>query len=170
MARGPKITAAWLALSMWVGCAHLRPEEVRAAGEARDWGKLLDYLRDERGWVREEAALALGRMRAQEARATLETVLLDRRERSWVRAASATALGEIDNPASIGALTGVALQNETPPEVKIAAIGSLCAFADASREPLETIRSLAKDEDLLVAALAEDSVASRCHRRGRKGL
>ncbi len=151
------------------GCAHLRPEDVHQLEETKDWGKAIEYLHDPRGWVREEAAVALGRMHAEKARSVLESVMLDRHERAYVRAACAAALGEIYDRASIGALTGIAAQNETPPEVKLAVIGSLCVFAkEWPAEPMQAIAVLAKDDDVLVSALAEANLAAKCKKRSRE--
>jgi HEAT repeat protein len=151
---------------MSASCAHLTPEDVRALETTRDWGKAIDYLREPRGWVREEAARVLGRMRAAETRATLETVLADRKERSYVRAAAAESLAEIGDRLSIGTLVGVAGQKESPPEVKIAVLGALCAFAGRGEETMHAIAELEKDDDVLVAAYAESSTM-RCRGEGR---
>jgi HEAT repeat protein len=158
-----------LALIGLASCAHLRPEDVRQLEETKDWGKAIEYLRDPRGWVREEAASSLGRMHAEKTRSVLESVMLDKHERGYVRAASATALAEIYDRASIGALTGVAAQNDTPPEVKLAVIGSLCVFAkEWPTEPMQAIAILTKDDDVLVSALAEANLASKCKTRHRR--
>lgn len=147
------------------GC--LTPEALRAHGERREGSALLAYLGDERSWVREEAARALGVMKASTARERLESVLRDERERPWVRASAAEALGALGEGSSVEVIGGVIAAPSTAPEVKLAAIRALCRLAAANspadaRAPLQAIQPLTADEDVLVAALAEESLASGC--------
>jgi HEAT repeat protein len=122
-------------------------------------------LEDSRSWVREEAVRTLGNMRAVEARPSLEARLGDRREKPYVRSAAAIALGQLGRIESIAVLVGVAGEPATPPDVKLSIIHSLCAVSELGPEPMQAIAPLANDEDLLVAAFAEQSVSTRCHAR-----
>jgi hypothetical protein len=58
-------------------------------------------------------------------------------------------------------LVGAAASAGAPPELKLALIGALCAHRERA-EALHAIAPLARDPDLLVAALAEQEVAKRC--------
>lgn len=147
------------------GC--LTTDTLRRHGSRGEPDALVAYLDDERSWVREEAARTLGAIRAESAARALEARLLDPRERPWVRGAAAEALGAMESIASIRVIAGVLAEPGTAAELKLAAIRALCALASAGPEPLQLVTPLAADEDLLVAALAEDSVATKCGGRAR---
>ena len=138
-------------------CVPLHASRVRGAATP----ELIEYLSDDRSWVREEAARGLGD-RATGARA-LERILLEERERAWVRAAAAEALGRIGERESIGVLAGVAHAAGVPPEVKLAVIGALCVHR-AEPEALQAIEALSSDDDLLVSAAAQKESRSKCAR------
>ncbi|MBN2499001.1 MAG: HEAT repeat domain-containing protein [Deltaproteobacteria bacterium] len=132
--------------------------ELRACG---DQAELAELLRDERSWVREEAALRLGELGGEAPARLLESILQDERERWYVRAAAARALSRIGDARSFGLLSGLAARPELEPEIKIALIEALCACGP-EQEALQSIAALAGDQDLLVAALASSRMRVRC--------
>ena len=145
--------------SLYATSGCLSSEEIRSTADQQE---VLEWLGDERSWVREEAARTLGRARSPLARERLESMLQDRAEKSYVRAACAEALGSIADPQSLPLLSGVVAQPDLPPEVKIASVRALCAFEGP--EPLAAIAPLASNEDLLVSAAASAQLASSCGR------
>jgi HEAT repeat protein len=157
-----RLVVVVVGLALFAGCATLTREEIAMRGNLGDQPKLLKWLADERSWVREEAARSLGNNRVVEARELLEARVSDRAEKVWVRSASAGALGKIGDARSLGLLAGIAVQPETPSEVKIAVVQAMCAFP--GEEPLSSIAPLAGNEDLLVASIASASLASSCGR------
>lgn len=157
-----RFTALLLAASCATACATLTKEEIAQRANLGDRDKVVKWLGDKRSWVREEAARALGHMRDVQSRDLLEARVSDHQERAWVRAAAAEALGVIGDAASLPLLSGLAVQPDTPPEVKIALVRAMCGFA--GDEPLAAIAPLAGNEDLLVSAIASAELASSCGR------
>ncbi len=137
----------------------LRSQAIRTAGAEGDERQLEEWLRDERSWVREEAALAAGHHRQQGLRPMIWERLMDAEEAPWVRAAAARALGQLD-VRDVDTLTSLALATGTPPEVKLALVETVCR---ADRESgASRLTPLKNDPDLLVAAAAERKVQTRC--------
>jgi HEAT repeat protein len=146
----------------WATRGCLTPRSLETlAGEGRSQD-LVEYLHDDRSWVREEAAKALGEMKAKDAEAGLIAVLRSPTERPYVRAASARALGRIGSPSSFPDLSGLVASSASPPELKLALIDALCSYD--GQEPLTVLTPLGSDEDILVAAKAEKAVRSKCGR------
>lgn len=164
MTRMPWLALSALVLSM-LGCATLTREEIASRGNLGDRRALVAWLGDERSWVREEAARAMGRSRDRESRELLEARLFDRGEKTWVRSAAAEALGQLGELKTLPLFAGLAVQPDTPPEVKLALIRAMCAFP--GDEPLSAIAPLAANEDLLVASLASAQLASSCGKVSR---
>jgi HEAT repeat protein len=144
------------------GCAASL-EEIRALPAEGRSDELRPLLNHEHGWVREEAARLLGSSGTQAAASDLESLVADRGERPLVRAAAARALGLLRAPTSLPVLVGVASVPGTPPEVKLALIDALCAFAPKP-EALQAIAPLERDEDLLVSVAAAERVQWQCAR------
>jgi HEAT repeat protein len=142
------------------GCG-LTPAEIRGLGDQGKIEELSGLLEDDRGWVREEAILALGRGGRPEAPARLAATLQDNGERAYVRAAAAVVLGQIHDPASFDGLVAMAAAQGLSPEIKLAVVEALCRFP-LKDQAVRAITPLTHDEDLLVSALAEARVRSRC--------
>jgi HEAT repeat protein len=146
-------------MCLLASCAELTAAEIRAESPVR----LRVYLDDDRSWVREEAARALGGSKDAAAARDLERVLVDEREKRWVRAAAAEALGRIADPGSFEAIAAVASSAGTAPEIDLAVIEALCAYRDRE-DAMRLLGALTKDPDLLVASLAEKKARTRCAR------
>jgi HEAT repeat protein len=124
--------------------------------------ELFKYLADERSWVREEAARALGDIPTDRAARRLETVVVEDSERLYVRAAAADALGRIRNPLSFDVLTGLIATAGLASELKISLIHAICAYSN--KEALQAITPLVGDGDIIVSAVAETQVRTKCGR------
>ena len=98
---GVRSMAVVSVLATMTGCcgvsssgACLRSRTIRSAAAAGDTDKLRQWLKDDRSWVREEAAATAGRFKRASLTSRVQEHLLDSNERPWVRAAAASALGQ----------------------------------------------------------------------------
>jgi HEAT repeat protein len=144
----------------WATRGCVTPSKMASLAGERQSAELIEYLHDDRSWVREEAARILGESKISAAEPELISLLRSSSERPWVRAAAARALGQLGSRAAFADLSGLAASPSSPPELKLALIDALCAYrADTS---LMALAPLGSDEDILVAAKAEKAVRSRC--------
>ena len=137
----------------------LQSSTIEAVAARGDDAQLRTWLGDERSWVREEAALAVGRQERRSLSPDVQARLLDRAERAWVRSAAARALGVLGTT-DPETLAQVALAPGTPAEVKIAVIEALCASHPKQAPTL--LASLVGDADVLVSAAAQRQVNRKC--------
>lgn len=148
-------------LAASAGC--LEPNEIHADARAGRAARVVVRLGDERSWVREEAADALGVFPGASDHAfdRLAEVALDASEEDYVRAAAVRSLARIGDPRALPRLAGLATRS-VPPELGLALIDALCDLggedARAAVEPLEA------HEDLLVSALARKRIGGGCAR------
>lgn len=148
-----------MALSALLGCASVEPAQIQAAARQGKREQLERWLKDDRLWVREEAASAL--VHDPGAAALLLRVVANGEEASWVRAAAARSLGTIgDQGEALPLLLGLAATPQAEPELKLAAIEASCRLGGAGA--VAGLAPLVRDEDLLVAAVAERMVLRRC--------
>ena len=123
------------------GCLEVRALDALGARGAHD--RLIEYLGDERSWVREESAGAR---------------LADPTERRYVRAEAARALGRLGAREAAPELSAAA-RPDAAPELKLAVLEALCGLDPRGPDTQAVLQRLADDEDILVAAVAR-------HRRG----
>lgn len=116
--------------------------------------QLVGYLEDERSWVREEAARAIGEHRVVTGAEALIARLNDDAERRYVRAASARALADLGRTDVVPTLARIAQRPDADPELELAALESMCRLAPRAQPTQDALQSLVEDEDLLVAAAA----------------
>lgn len=149
-----------------VGCASdcEKPRVLSRYAQIGQEAKLLECMAAEESWVREETARRLGSLPSDPVRQSLEATLLDRAERPWVRAAAADALGTLHHAGSFDVLTGALATPGLDPEPKIALIEALCRFPDRAEDAVQSIAPHTDDEDLMVAAVAQKKVGSKCAR------
>lgn len=186
-ASGPaRLLAGSLLAALLEGCfatcpAHatrdcLEIGDIRGAAGRGELARLARWLRDDRSWVREEAARSLGAARVAHTAPALEALSLDEQEKRWVRAAAVEALGEIGAPGSVPVLVGLAERRGLAPEIQLAVIDALCRYVPP-RGPevrggpgpeelsaLQAVAGLRRHEDLLVAAAAEKRARGGCAR------
>lgn len=142
------------------GCVELRT--IAEAGIRGERAKLQTYLTDPRSWVREEAAKALGQPQFRTEVPDLLRVLTNPQEKRYVRAAAARSLGRIGDRQVIDALVGVAAEPAAAPELKLAVIEGLCALQSGPGPALSAIQSLTRDQDIVVAAVAQHRTETTC--------
>ena len=139
----------------------LRSRTIRRAAVTGADGQLRQWLRDERSWVREEAAFAAGRSRRVGLTHDVQARLLDDAEVPWVRTAAARALAMLGQGVDPATLASVALAPSTPPETKIALVEAICQVAPDQGGSL--VAPLVNDPDVLVSAAAAEK-ATACGR------
>lgn len=122
---------------------------------------LIGYLDDERSWVREEAAKALGRHHVRAAQPALRARLNDGSERRYVRAEAARALGRLGARDTTSDLRAAA-RADAAPELKLAVLEALCTMDPAGPDTQAMVQGLVTDEDVLVASAAKHRQGTGC--------
>lgn len=142
------------------GC--LERADVDLAGRTQRAPQLRGFLEDDRSWVREAAAQAVGRHHVTSLEPDVVARLQDEAEPPWVRAAAARALARLPSLTAIGPLQGLARRPDVAPELGLAVLEALCQLAPATPETDEALRRLAQDPDVLVAAAAIHRRSTGC--------
>lgn len=151
---GPTGAAIAVSLLLCTGCS-LVPERSTLNSIMRedDLSVLRSYLGADRAWVREHAAVRLGRLGAGRAVPDLEA-RLESDSDEWVRARCAEALGAIGNPTTLPALADACADDSV--DVRLAAVGALSRIGGA--EARRTLAELRDDPNLLVRGAVDDAL------------
>lgn len=134
------------------GCSALSSVE-RAAGKG-DAQALLEYLADERSYIREVAARGLGGVGNSAAVTALIERIESPGEFHFVKAAAVESLGRIGNEAAVPVLENL-LATSPEQEIRFLCVKVLFLFRDRVPGIVGAIDSARRDESLLVRSLAE---------------
>lgn len=144
------------------GC--LERSDLDALAATGQHEQLIEHVADERSWVREEAARAIGEHRVAAGGQVLIGRLEDPGEKRYVRAAAARALADLGRTDVVPTLARLAARPDTSPEVELAALESMCRLAPHAEETKDALHTLSEDEDLLVSAAARFQARGGCGR------
>lgn len=156
------LPGCFLYCPMYATSGCLERTDLDRLAQQGDHAALVAYLGDERSWVREEAARAIGEHRVVIGGDPLVARLADTGEKRYVRAAAARALADLGRTDVVPALEAIAERPEEDPELDLAVLDAMCRLAPHDSRTQSTLQRLTEDEDLLVASAARHRQRAGC--------